>query len=153
MYVCWLAIDIVSVFPYFLVAMAVDHYFPPNLDVTSDTKGPQLTALRLIKLLRMLKLARCFKAATHFSAYLQEAVMGSFELTYGALQVSAHGRRRRASRLRHTIQSCWHTHPPPGQLPTTTRLTRRVPLTGVATLLLPALLHARAGLLLACTCV
>ena len=72
----WLIVDLVSIFPFYLIGWALD-----------NGDGGGLQTLRLIKLLRLLKLARCLKAAERLKPYVQELFMGKLELTFSALKV------------------------------------------------------------------
>lgn len=77
----WLLIDAVSCFPYFIVGLIVE------AASNGAEGGGGLMPLRLVKLVRMLKLTRCLKAAAKVGPYLQEVMMGYFELSYAKLQV------------------------------------------------------------------
>ena len=82
----WLVIDCVSCFPYFLIGLVLEAAAGP--DDQGDSTS-MLMPLRLVKLIRMLKLTRCLKAASKVQPYLQELLMGRFELTYAKMQVGA----------------------------------------------------------------
>jgi len=80
----WFAVDLVSVFPFYVLGWAQDSgaaQVVANLSAADEAapSAEPLASLRLVKLLRMLKLARMLKAAEYFMPKIQDLfVSGAF---------------------------------------------------------------------------
>ena len=87
----WLSIDIVSCFPYFLIALILEASEDGGAQPTAEDGTTQnevdYFSMRLVKLIRMLKLTRCMKAKDKVAPYLSEFFMGRLEITYAHLEV------------------------------------------------------------------
>jgi len=91
-YLCaspWCVVDVVSVFPFYLLnyAMAAAADNGNSTTLTTTTSAESFSSLRMVKLLRMLKLARMFKAAAYFAPVVKDVIMVRLEMTYAALKV------------------------------------------------------------------
>ena len=83
----WFYIDVIAVFPFYLIGWAINGGSGADSSGDDDSGGSNtFHSVRLIKLLRMLKFARVLKASTILKRHLQQIIMGYMELTYSVLQ-------------------------------------------------------------------